>query len=173
MRKMISLSILLICVSITVAGPFRNRRNHCTSSNYTPSNNYVSDNYIPDNYVSTNISTNSYVSTNTNTNGSDDALDEVNATRAQRGLRSFIKDDLLTIAAKNAASIRASSLIAGHTSNDFNCIPSGGSASAAGCAAWTPDWGWGACCTYESYTYAGAAWVMGRDGRRYMHLFVR
>jgi hypothetical protein len=29
------------------------------------------------------------------------------------------------------------------------------------------------CCVYENYTYAGAAWVSGRDGRRYMHLFVR
>src|SRR5438874_293 len=28
-------------------------------------------------------------------------------------------------------------------------------------------------CVYDGYTYAGAAWAAGRDGRRYMHLFVR
>ena len=61
----------------------------------------------------------------------------------------------------------------GHTSNDFTALPSGAYAAATGCAAWTPDWGWGACCTYENWTYAGAAWTTGRDGRRYMHLFVR
>jgi hypothetical protein len=64
-------------------------------------------------------------------------------------------------------------LIAGHTSNDFQFLEQGVPASAAGCAAWTPDWGWGACCTYERWTYAGAAYSVGRDGRRYMQLFVR
>ncbi len=33
--------------------------------------------------------------------------------------------------------------------------------------------GFGACCSYENWNYAGAAAVIGRDGRRYMHLFVR
>jgi hypothetical protein len=102
-----------------------------------------------------------------------DALDEVNATRAARGLRPFIRDDYLTMGAKNAAQMRAASLTEGHTSNDFAALPPGGNATAAGCAAWEPSMGWGACCTYENYTYAGAAYVFGRDGRRYMHLFVR
>jgi hypothetical protein len=103
----------------------------------------------------------------------DDALAEVNAVRAARGLQPFIKDDDLTIAARTAAQYRARTLCAGHTSNDFACLPAGCSASAAGCAAWHPSWGWGSCCTYDNFTYAGAAWAAGGDGRRYMHLFVR
>jgi hypothetical protein len=93
--------------------------------------------------------------------------------RAQRGLRPFLRDEELTIAAERAAAFRAALLIAGHTANDFAYLPPGAVARAAGCAAWTPDGGWGSCCTYEPWTYAGAAWRMGRDGRRYMHLYVR
>jgi hypothetical protein len=104
---------------------------------------------------------------------STDGLDEVNAVRAARGLRPFARDNNLTRAAAGCADYRAERLIAGHTSNDFTALPSGAYAAATGCAAWTPDWGWGACCTYENWTYAGAAWTTGRDGRRYMHLFVR
>ena len=107
------------------------------------------------------------------TQGSDDALDEVNAERAKRGLRPFQPDALLNQAARTAAAQRAASHIHGHLSNDFACVPSGGHATAAGCGALEPSWGWGTCCTYDNYTYAGAAWVMGSDGRRYMHLFVR
>jgi hypothetical protein len=102
-----------------------------------------------------------------------DALAEVNATRAAHGLTPFIKDASLTAGAINVADFRAARLLAGHTANDFGGLPTGAVASAAGCAAWESTWGWGACCTYENYTYAGAAWTMGRDGRRYMHLFVR
>jgi hypothetical protein len=102
-----------------------------------------------------------------------DALDEVNATRARRGLRPFIRDDGLTTAARSAAVFRAARRMAGHTPNDFAHVPSGSSASAAGCAAWPSSLGWGACCTYENWTYAGAAYVVGNDGQRYMHLFVR
>jgi len=103
----------------------------------------------------------------------EDALDEVNAARTARGLRPFIRDDGLTAGAKNVADFRAARLIAGHTGNDFAGLPIGSTASVAGCAAWEPSWGWGACATYDNYAYAGAAWSMGRDGRRYMHLFVR
>ena len=102
-----------------------------------------------------------------------DALDEVNAVRARRGLPPFQRDPALSQAASRAADFRAARHIAGHTSNDFGFVPQGTSATAAGCAAWTPDWGWGSCCTYERWRYAGAAWSMGRDGRRYMHLYVR
>jgi hypothetical protein len=102
-----------------------------------------------------------------------DALHEVNAVRQQRGLRPFLRDDGLVAAAHSAAAFRAARLIAGHTSNDFAHVPPGSSASSAGCAAWEPSWGWGACCTYENYTYAGAAYAIGSDGRRYMHLYVR
>jgi hypothetical protein len=102
-----------------------------------------------------------------------DALDEVNRARARRGLPAFQRDAGLSQAAAKAADFRAARHIAGHTSNDFAFVPSGSRAGAAGCAAWTRDWGWGSCCTYESWRYAGAAWAMGRDGRRYMHLYVR
>jgi hypothetical protein len=103
----------------------------------------------------------------------EDALAEVNAARATRGLKPFIKDADLTTGAINVADFRAARLIAGHTSNDFAGLPAGCSATSAGCAAWEPSWGWGACCTYENHSFAGAAWAMGRDGRRYMQLFVR
>ncbi len=106
-------------------------------------------------------------------NGSEEALKEVNATRAQRGLAPFIFDEDLYRAAAGCADFRAERLIAGHTSNDFAALPPGATAKAAGCAAWEPSWGWGSCCTYDSYTYAGAAYAVGKDGRRYMHLFVR
>lgn len=105
--------------------------------------------------------------------GSGEALDEVNATRAARGLRPYIRDGNLTSAATTCAEFRAARLIEGHTSNDFAAVPSGTSAASAGCAAWEPGFGWGSCCTYDGYTYAGAAYATGRDGRRYMHLFVR
>jgi len=102
-----------------------------------------------------------------------EVLAEVNATRALRGLPPFIEDAGLTAAAVSAAEFRAARLIAGHTANDFAHLPANCSADAAGCAAWEPGLGWGACCTYERWTYAGAAIALGSDGRRYMHLFVR
>lgn len=102
-----------------------------------------------------------------------DALDEVNSVRAKRGLPAYIKDDSLTIAAQQASIYRAANRIQGHTRNDFAYLPSGSSARAAGCAAWPPSLGWGACCTYDRYTYAGASYAYGSDGQRYMHLFVR
>jgi hypothetical protein len=102
-----------------------------------------------------------------------DGLDEVNALRAARGLPAYKYDENLARAAGGCAVYRARYLCLGHTSNDFAALPSGCSAAAAGCAAWRPDMGWGSCCIYENYRYGGAAWVLGRDGRRYMHLFVR
>lgn len=102
-----------------------------------------------------------------------DGLDEVNQARARKGLHPFQRDDGLTIAARLCASERAARHIAGHLRNDFAYVPSGTTARAAGCGALEPSWGWGTCCTYDDYTFAGAAWVMGSDGKRYMHLFVR
>jgi hypothetical protein len=106
--------------------------------------------------------------------GATEALDEVNARRAAKGLYPYIRDDGLTRGAANVAAFRAQRRTAGHTSNDFGGLPAGVTATASGCAAWEPSWGWGSCCTDEvGPRYAGAAWVMGSDGRRYMHLFVR
>jgi hypothetical protein len=102
-----------------------------------------------------------------------DALAEVNAARAARGLRPFIRDAALTAAAQACAKYRAERRIAGHTSNDFAFVPSGALAQSAGCAAWPPHLGWGSCCYLENWTYAGASFAIGGDGLRYMHIFVR
>lgn len=106
-------------------------------------------------------------------NGSRDAIDEVNAYRAKLGLAPFQRDELLTQAAQKAAEIRARRGIAGHLDSDFDCLPPGGQADAAGCGALEDSWGWGTCCMDGNYAHAGAAWVRGSDGKRYMHLFVR
>lgn len=108
----------------------------------------------------------------TSVNAADDALDEVNRTRAARGLAPFNRDEALSQAAAGAADFRAARRISGHSSNDFAFLPGGARASAAGCAAWNQGSGWGACCTYENWKYAGAAASVGPDGKRYMHLFV-
>jgi uncharacterized protein YkwD len=102
-----------------------------------------------------------------------DGLDEVNALRMSRGLRPFVRDEGLTQAARACAAFRAANGLFGHTGNDFAFVPPGTWASSAGCAAYPASYGWMSCCVYENHTYAGAAWVTGRDGRRYMHLFVR
>jgi hypothetical protein len=105
--------------------------------------------------------------------GSHDALDELNAMRAARGLRPYIRDNNLTRAAIGAALYRAERRIFGHCPNDFVHVPNGSSASAAGCAAYPAEDGFLACCMFDSYTYAGAYSVKGADGRMYHHLFVR
>jgi hypothetical protein len=105
--------------------------------------------------------------------GAADAMGEVNAARAQRGLPPFERDEGLMAAAQAAADFRAARGIEGHTRNDFAFLPPGAHATAAGCAAWEPSWGFGSCCMYERWRVAGAAWAWGRDGRRYCHLFVR
>lgn len=102
-----------------------------------------------------------------------DALDEVNRTRAARGLPPFQRNEELSYAAAAAAEFRARERMDGHTPNDFAYLPRGTHADAAGCAAWPDRFGWGACCTYDQYRTAGAAWCRGPDGRRYMHLFVQ
>jgi hypothetical protein len=106
--------------------------------------------------------------------GSDgDGLAEVNAKRAACGLRPFVRDEGLTQAARSCAQYRAAYGLFGHTANDFSFVPAGTCATSAGCAAYPAADGWLSCCMYDNYTYAGASWVTGRDGRRYMHLFVR
>jgi hypothetical protein len=100
-------------------------------------------------------------------------LDEVNAARAARGLQPFALDENLARGATSCAVFRAGHRLDGHTSNDFGFLPSGTQARAAGCAAWPVGSGWGSCCTFENYQFAGAGFCVGPDGRRYMHLFVR
>jgi hypothetical protein len=105
-----------------------------------------------------------------------DALDEVNAYRRARGLRPFVRDPLLTAGAMRLAATRAAVRRRGHFMDgggDFAYLPWGARAAATGCGAHPPRYGWMTCATYENFTYAGAAWAMGTDGRRYMHLVVR
>jgi hypothetical protein len=140
---------------------FRGRRSSCASGSYCAS-------------TATTVQTTATQTTATTTTEATCALDEVNAARARRGLKPFLKCDLLTVGAINVAIFRAARRIEGHTGNDFAGLPEGTPAHAAGCAAWPVGSGWGACCTYDvEYTYAGAASAVGPDGRRYMHLFVR
>jgi hypothetical protein len=104
--------------------------------------------------------------------GVQESLDEVNAWRAGQGLPAFEYDEGLTMAAAGCAHARAQALCFGHTSNDFAALPPGASARAAGCAAYPDSYGWLSCCMRDRHRYGGAAWMRGRDGKRYMHLFV-
>ena len=100
-------------------------------------------------------------------------LDEVNAARAARGLRPYILDENLARGAAACAVYRARHRMEGHTPNDFAFLPPGAFARSGGCAAWPVGMGWGSCCTYDNYQFAGAAYCVGPDGKRYMQLFVR
>lgn len=111
-----------------------------------------------------------------------EALAEVNAARARRGLPAFIRDEGLTAGAMQCAKIRAAGRVKGHLGwngcpiqySDFACMPLGyPRPRATGAGALAPSWGWVTCATYDRYTYGGAAYVTGRDGLRYMSLFVR
>lgn len=105
------------------------------------------------------------------------ALAEVNAKRATRGLPPYIYDAGLNQAAEAAAKFRAERLMFGHVMDtglgDMRFLPPGVKAATAGCAAYPDRYGWMSCCIWERHRYAGAAWVRGKDGKRYMHLFVR
>lgn len=105
--------------------------------------------------------------------GSVEALDEVNAKRASMGLRPFARDDGLTIGAAKCAAYLAARLMSDHTSNDFAFLPDGSRASAGGLGVADTSWGWISCCYRENWTTAGAAFVVGSDGRRYMYIFVK
>jgi hypothetical protein len=111
-------------------------------------------------------------SSKTNPTG-EETLAEVNALRAQAGLAPFVFDPKLCDGAIACARFRAANLIEHHTGNDFSFLPPGAFANGSGTAAATSNWGWLSCCVYDNATYAGAAWWRGRDGKRYMQLFVR
>lgn len=176
-RFLLAALALALALTDAEAGPLRRRAQQSYQPSYqsspplpvttAPSGEYVT-NYTP-------VVASSEPSASPAPTGSfvGDGLDEVNAKRAARGLPPFIRDEGLTQAASACATFRAEHGLFGHTSNDFAFVPPGSSASSAGCAAYPASYGWMSCCTYEGYTYAGAAWVTGRDGRRYMHLFVR
>ena len=107
----------------------------------------------------------------------DDALDEVNAKRATRGLHPYTRDEGLTVAARAAAKYRAERHMFGHAMDqpmgDFRFVPKGTTAVSAGCAAYPASYGWMSCDIWEPNRYGGAAWYPGTDGKRYMHLYIR
>ncbi len=103
----------------------------------------------------------------------EDALAVVNADRAAKGLKPFIRDAGLTAAAIAACDYREAHRIEGHTGNDFQFLPAGCSADAAGCGAVPPIFGFATCCLNDDYQYAGAAWLRGRDGQNWCHIFCR
>ena len=126
-----------------------------------------------------------------NVNAADDALHEVNAARAERGLPPYINDPVLAASAKAAAEYRAKYRRPGHLHvfiggveyNDFSFLPAGyqwygpddWSMIDSGCE--HPDYpprDWAACCTHDTeYTHAGAAFAYDANGRRYNHIFAR
>lgn len=118
------------------------------------------------------------VATNATTATAIEALDEVNSQRAARGLKPYVRDDNLTAGAMAAAKARADRLLFGHTASDHAYLPAKTferfrlTNIAAGCAAYPPSYGFLACAVYDDYTYGGAAYVIGRDGRKFCHLFV-
>ena len=177
MSRLIAVCLALVVVGSADAGPFRRRA--VQQPTYSPSvSSYSTMSAASSTYTDGSVTTtsSSFESSTTTISGEGavEALGEVNAKRAARGLRPLIMDPNLTIAAQRTAAFRARNLLFGHTSNDFSFVPAGVSASSAGCAAYPESYGWLSCCTYESnYTYGGAAWALGRDGKRYMHLFVR
>jgi len=174
LRLVIALTVTACCVPDSQAGPFRRRvqsqQTYQHNYQYQAQSSFQHTQATPGGFSQ--VSSSQSMSVSSSEDGGD-ALDEVNAARAARGLRPFMRDPALTQGALAAARTRAARFIQGHLPNDFSMLPPGAQATSAGCAAWPQGMGWGACCTYESHTYAGAAWAIGADGRRYMHIFVR
>ena len=109
-----------------------------------------------------------------NSQGSENAMTEVNAKRALKGLPALQVDLLLCKAAHDCAKQRAARNIHGHLpESDFSYVH-GTSATVGGCGALEDSWGWETC-AYDSsqYTVGGAAWVRGPNGLRFMHFFGR
>ncbi len=165
-RLLLSVLVLTLCVPDADAGPLRRRVSTYTTTTTSQSSTFSAQ------CVGGVCTTQTSSSVETVTTTTTDALNEVNAKRAQRGLRPFLHDPLLAEAAHRAATFRAERRMFGHTSNDFQFL-GGGRASAAGCAAYPREYGFMACCVYDNYTHAGAAWVRGGDGKMYCHLFCR
>lgn len=179
MRVLVSLFALTLLVPDVTAGPIlrhlREHKTHKTSSCSTITTTSSASVSASDGNVTVNQTV---IQQYTVDNGfsrsgvGTGALDAVNAKRAARGLRPFLHDPVLTVAAERCAAFRAEHKLFGHTGNDFAFAPVGYAAS-AGCAAYPASYGFMACCVYDNYTYAGAASVMGPDGRMYHHIFVR
>ena len=105
--------------------------------------------------------------------GAHDAMDELNSQRARRGLRPFIKDPGLTLAAEKAVAYRAANHVRLHTRNDFSFVPQGSRASVAGAGYGTSNQFLTCFCDSSNYQYAGAAYAYDDSGNRLMHLYAR
>ena len=105
--------------------------------------------------------------------GAYDAMDELNAQRTRRGLRPFIKDLGLTLAAEKVAAYRAANHVMLHTRNDFSFVPQGSRASVAGAGYGTSNQFLTCFCDSSNYQYAGAAYAYDDSGNRLMHLYAR
>ncbi len=174
MRLVLSLLVLALTADAVWAGPFARRRSsQCAQTATTSSTVTTVGACATANGVCVTASTFEQSVTTSFVSLPNSALDQVNAQRAARGLPPFRHDPLLTLAAERAAAFRATHRLFGHTSNDFAFLDGGGTATAAGCAAYPASYGFMACCVYERYTVAGAASVRGADGRMYHHIFVR
>lgn len=174
-RSMFAVVVLLL-VTTGDAQAFGKRRQQrqqpqYQSRSYSASSQSTSSS-CADGSCSRSMTTTETMSETTITTG-EDALDQVNAARARRGLRPYIRDENLFRGALSCARARAANLIRGHTQNDFAYLPPGTSARAGGAGGLEPSWGFQACTVFDNYTYAGAAWVRGRDGRMYSQIFVR
>jgi hypothetical protein len=180
-RSLLAGLALVTAVTVSEAGPFGRRAQPVYQPTYQPV--YQSPTFPPTAVMPAGgtaaspapptTSPATHVSGYTPSAMDGDGLDEVNALRAARGLRPLVRDEGLTQAARGCAQFRAANLLFGHTANDFAFVPAGSFAHSAGCAAYPASDGWLSCCVYDNYTYGGAAWVTGRDGKRYMHLYVR
>ncbi|QDU23254.1 hypothetical protein [Urbifossiella limnaea] len=173
-RALLALALLTALTLDSEAGPFRRRSQPSSPApSYQPTYQPPYQPPYQPASVESVTSTSHYTPIAATDSVSGDGLDEVNALRAARGLRPFARDAALTEGARACAAARAARFQFGHTSNDFAFLPPGAAASAAGCAAYPASYGWMSCCVYDGGTTAGAAWVAGADGKRYMQLFVR
>lgn len=170
MKWLCTLTVFVAVSDVSQAG-FRSRRQQPQTTSHQSYQSSHQSGYSsgPGYQSSYQSSQSSYESSSVST----DPLSEVNELRARRGLRPFIRDEALTQAASRCAGVRAMHRLFGHTNNDFSFLPPGAHAASAGCAAYPASYGWMSCCTYDNYTYAGAAYAVGADGKRYMQLFVR
>lgn len=176
LRCLIVFTVLCVWAALAEAGPFRNRGAKTTTSTCTTGScSTFTTSTSGQLSCGPNGCTLASTSTSSETTfvASGTALDEVNAKRRAAGLNPLVEDPLLTAGAQAVAQHRAERLLFGHTDNDFAFLPRGAAARSAGCAAYEASYGWMSCCIRDAATYGGAAWVMGRDGKRYMHLFVR